>query len=61
VINASTINAAHALEIENEVGSVTKGKRANLIITKKITSYAYMQYAFGSNCIERVLINGEDF
>ena len=61
VINASTINAAYALEIDNEVGSITVGKRANLIISKEITSYAFMQYAFGTNCIERVLINGEEF
>ena len=61
VINASTINAAYALEIDNEVGSIAVGKRANLIITKEITSYAFMQYAFGTNCVERVLINGEEF
>ena len=61
VVNASTINAAHALEIDNEVGSIAVGKRANLLITKKLTSYAFMHYAFGTNCIENILINGEEF
>lgn len=61
VINASTINAAHAIEVEDQVGSIAKGKNANLIITKEIPSYGYMPYAYGTNCIETVLINGKEF
>lgn len=57
-INAATTNAAFALEFENEVGSITVGKKANLIFTKKIPSLAYLPYSFGSNLIERVMING---
>lgn len=57
-INAATINGAFAMGLEKEVGSITVGKRANLIITKPIPSIAYIPYAFGSNLIERVLING---
>ena len=60
VINASTINAAHAMEVDDQVGSIAKGKNANLIITKDIPSYGYMPYAFGTNCIETVLINGKE-
>lgn len=58
-INAATINAAYAMEVAQEVGSISKGKRANLIITQNIPSYTYLPYSFGENCIEEVLINGE--
>jgi imidazolonepropionase len=58
-INASTINAAHAMQVDDQVGSIAKGKNANLIITKVLPSYGYMPYAFGTNCIETVLINGK--
>lgn len=57
-INAATINGAYAMGISNEYGSITKGKKANLIITKTIPSYNYLPYAFGDNHIEQVIING---
>ncbi|HAB27224.1 MAG: imidazolonepropionase [Xanthomarina sp.] len=57
-INAATINGAYAMGISNMYGSITKGKKANLIITKEIPSYAFMPYAFGENHIEQVIING---
>ena len=60
-INAMTINSAAAMRIQDEAGSISIGKRANLIITKKIPSLAYMPYAFGSDHIDTVLINGEPF
>jgi len=60
-INAATMNGAYAMELEKEVGSITIGKRANLIVTKPIPSVAYLPYAFGSNLIDKVLINGEVF
>jgi imidazolonepropionase len=60
-INAATINGAYAMELENEVGSITVGKRANLILTKEIPSLAYLPYSFGENLIDRVMINGEFF
>ena len=58
VINAATINGAYAMEFEKELGSITIGKKANLIFTKPIPSLAYMPYSFGSNLIDRVMING---
>ncbi|HEX4957289.1 MAG TPA: imidazolonepropionase [Lacibacter sp.] len=58
-INAATINGAYAMELEEEVGSIFIGKRANLIITKPIPSIAYLPYAFGSNLIDTILVNGE--
>jgi imidazolonepropionase len=58
VINSATINGAYAMGISKSHGSITKGKRANLIVTKQIPSYNYIPYAFGSNLIDKVLING---
>lgn len=58
-INAATINGAYAMELEKEVGSITVGKKANLIFTKPISSLAYLPYSFGTNLIDRVMINGE--
>lgn len=58
-INAATLNGAFAMELAKEVGSITIGKRANLIITKPIPSVAYIPYAFGTNLIDRVLIEGK--
>ena len=59
VINAATINGAYAMGLEKEVGSITVGKRANLIVTKEINSYPFLFYAFGTNHIDSVYINGE--
>ena len=58
-INAATINGAYAMGLEKEVGSITVGKKANLIFTKPIPSITYLPYSFGSNLIEKVMINGE--
>jgi imidazolonepropionase len=58
-INAATINSAYAMGLEREVGSITIGKRANLIMTKAINSYGFIPYSFGTNCIEKVFLNGE--
>jgi imidazolonepropionase len=58
-INAATINGAYAMGISETHGSITKGKKANLILTKPITSYYQIPYAFGSNLIESVFIEGE--
>ena len=58
-INAATLNGAFAMELQNETGSVTVGKKANLIFTKPISSLAYIPYAFGSDLIDKVMINGE--
>jgi len=58
-INAATINGAYAMGISETHGSITKGKKANLILTKPISSYYQIPYAFGSNLIENVFIEGE--
>ena len=58
-INAATINGAFAMGISKTHGSITKGKIANLIITKPISSYYQLPYSFGSNLIESVIIEGK--
>lgn len=58
-INAATINGAYAMELQNETGSITIGKKANLIFTKPIPSLAYLPYAFGTDHIDKVMINGD--
>lgn len=57
-INAATINGAYAMGISETHGSITVGKKANLIITKPISSFYQIPYAFGSDLIEDVIING---
>ncbi|MBF6642311.1 imidazolonepropionase [Flavobacterium sp. J49] len=58
-INAATINGAYAMGLSKTHGSITAGKKANLIITKPLHSFYEMPYAFGSNLIEQVLLNGK--
>ena len=60
-INAATLNGAFAMGVESEVGSITVGKKANLILTKPVPSLSYLPYSFGSNLIDRVMINGSFF
>ena len=57
-INAVTLNAAYAMGLSETHGSITVGKKANLLITKKIPSYEYLPYAYGSNLVETVILNG---
>jgi imidazolonepropionase len=57
-INAATINGAFAMGLSETYGSITIGKKANIIITKPISSLYQLPYAFGSNLIETVIIGG---
>ncbi len=58
-INAATLNGAYAMGLEQEAGSITVGKFANLIITKPVNSYASIPYSFGANKVESVYLMGE--
>ena len=58
-INAATLNGAYAMELHDKVGSITIGKKANLIFTKQIPSLAYLPYSFGTNLVEKVMISGQ--
>jgi imidazolonepropionase len=59
VINAVTLNSAYAMGINDKAGSIAVGKRANLFITKKIPTIEYMPYAYGSDLIDSVILNGK--
>jgi len=58
-INAATINGAYAMGVSKTHGSITIGKKANVIITKPISSFYQLPYAFGSNLIEAVILEGK--
>ncbi|MEL7159334.1 MAG: imidazolonepropionase [Bacteroidota bacterium] len=57
-INAATLNGAYAMGLEDEVGSITVNKRANLLVTKPVASLATLPYSFGDDHLEHVILNG---
>ncbi len=59
VINATTLNSAYAMGVSDSLGSISKGKTANLFITSEISGIESIPYFYGSNLIETVIINGE--
>ncbi len=58
-INAVTINGAYAMGVSDSLGSITSGKKANIIITKDIPSYEYLPYSYGDNKVDTMIINGK--
>ncbi len=58
-INAATINSAYAVDLLQTHGSITRGKVANVFITKAMPSIAYMPYSFGTNLVDKVILNGK--
>lgn len=58
-INAATINGAYAMGLSETHGSITKGKKANIILTKPISSFYQLPYEFTSNLIDKVMIEGK--
>lgn len=60
-INSATINGAYAMNLSDEVGSITVGKKANFMITKEISSYHFIPYSFGNHQIESVYIDGNEW
>jgi imidazolonepropionase len=59
VINAATINGAFAMEVQDKTGSIRPGKKANLIFTQPVPNLATLFYSFGTNHIEKVILNGK--
>ncbi|RZM29910.1 MAG: imidazolonepropionase [Pedobacter sp.] len=57
-INAATLNGAAAMELGNEMGSITRGKMANVFITRPIPSLAFLPYSFGQSQITTIVLNG---
>lgn len=58
-INAVTLNGAYAMGVEDELGSIAVGKKANILITQKLPSLAYLPYYYGSNKLWKVILNGK--
>jgi imidazolonepropionase len=58
-INAVTLNSAYAMGVEEELGTIAIGKKANVFITKEIPSVEFMPYYYGSNKVETVILDGE--
>jgi imidazolonepropionase len=57
-INATTVNTAYAMGVSDELGTITIGKKANVYVTKPIPGIEYMPYAYGSNKVDMVILNG---
>lgn len=57
-IHATTLNSAYAMGVESDLGTISKGKKANLIITKEIPGIEFIPYAYTTNIIDQVIING---
>jgi imidazolonepropionase len=60
-INAATINGAFAMELQDQTGSITKGKLANLIITKPLENITLIPYYFGNNPVKKTIIKGKEY
>jgi len=59
VVQASTINAAYAMDVHETLGSISRGKKANLILTKPLESISEMFYYFGQSPVDCVILNGK--
>lgn len=58
-IHATTLNTAYAMGISDELGSIAVGKKASIIITKPVSSPEFLPYAFGSDKVETMVLNGK--
>jgi len=58
-LNATTLNSAYAMGVQDKLGSVARGKTANVFITKEIPNLEYMPYYYGSNKVDKVILNGK--
>lgn len=59
VINATTINSAYAMGLNESYGTIARGKIANMFITSEMPGIEYLPYSYGSNLVETVILNGE--
>jgi len=57
-ITAATINAAAALGLDKRIGSIERGKRADIIILD-VPSHAHIPYRFGTNLCSLVVKDGK--
>lgn len=58
-IHSVTLNGAAALELSEDYGTIARGKKANLILTRKMSSEAYIPYDWGNNAVDRLMADGK--
>ena len=58
-LNATTLNTAYAMGVSEDLGSITRGKIANLIITEPMTRLEFMPYYYGANKVAKMVLNGK--
>ena len=58
-LNATTLNTAYAMDVSRELGSITKGKIANVIITNPMTQLEFMPYYYGANKVQTMILKGK--
>ena len=58
-LNATTLNTAYAMGVSDELGSITKGKIANLIVTEPMTQLEFIPYYYGTNKVAKMILNGK--
>jgi len=58
-LNATTLNSAYAMGVQQKLGSIARGKVANVFVTKEIPNLEYMPYYYGSNKVDRIILNGK--
>ena len=58
ILKGMTINAAHAIDRASEIGSIEKGKKADIVVFDS-PNLEYLVYHFGINHVEKVIKNGK--
>jgi imidazolonepropionase len=59
IIRGITINAARALHLQDSVGSIRNGKRAD-IVTLRVPNHKWIGYTYGEGIVDNVLIEGRE-
>lgn len=57
--NAVTINGAAAMDCGADYGSIATGKTANLIVTRPMSTFAFLPYAYATPFIDRIYLKGQ--
>ncbi|MDG2425173.1 MAG: imidazolonepropionase [Flavobacteriales bacterium] len=55
---ASTLNGAAAMDVSQQVGHLSPGAEASLVITRPLNSVDEMMYAFGDPVVDEVMLRG---
>lgn len=61
VINATTLNSAYAMGVQEETGTIAVGKLANFYITSPLPGIEYLPYAYTANVVEAIFLKGEQY